>query len=227
MLGRRSNLPPREIASPPKTGARNDTNRASDSISLKERGGVLFIFNFISIAEAADDIRDVKPPVDLPPNYFYLYLLLAGLLLLGIVWLMRRLLKPQPKVIKKKPEAPPRPPWEIAYENLEKLRAERLIESGQIKEYYIRLSDIVRRYIEDRFSVHAPDMTTEEFLFSLKDHVALTDAQKSFLKDFMSHCDMIKFARHTATASEMQQSFDLAKRLVDETKVMTTRNNAK
>ncbi len=166
-----------------------------------------------------DDIRDVKPPVDLPPNYFFLYAILIGLLVLGGILLIRRFLKPRKKEIKRQPPGPVKTPWEIAYENLEKLLAQKLIEQGMVKEYYIQLSDIVRRYLEDRFSIRAPEMTTEEFLISLKSHSALPVDQKSFLKDFMNQCDMIKFARHPATAEEMELSYILAKRLVDETKI--------
>ena len=81
--------------------------------------GIFQIFNFISIAAYADDIRDVKSPVDLPPNYSFLYMLLAGLLLFGIILGIRRFLKPRPKTIKKKLEGPVKSPWEIAYESLD------------------------------------------------------------------------------------------------------------
>lgn len=121
---------------------------------------------------------------------------------------------------KKKPSEtviPPRPPWEIAYESLKKLAEENLVSQGMIKEFYIRLSNIVRYYIENRFSVKAPDMTTEEFLFSLKGADWLSASQKEALKGFLNCCDMVKFAKYASHDQEIQESFALAKRLVDET----------
>src|SRR5207245_506058 len=64
------------------------------------------------------------------------------------------------------PSAPRRPPHEIAAAELERLRGRRLVEHGAFKEYYSALSDIVRRYLEDRFKLRAPEMTTEEFLLA-------------------------------------------------------------
>ena len=47
---------------------------------------------------------------------------------------------------------------------LNRLRAQGLIEQGQFEDYYVQLSSIVRHYLEDRFHLRAPEMTTEEFL---------------------------------------------------------------
>ncbi|MEI6217745.1 MAG: BatD family protein [bacterium] len=59
------------------------------------------------------------------------------------------------------------PPHEVAYRRLEELVREDLVGKGQIKLFYQRISDILRHYIEDRFGLHAPERTTEEFLYEL------------------------------------------------------------
>ena len=61
-----------------------------------------------------------------------------------------------------------KPAHVIAYEELSKIRAQDLPGKGLVKEYYFCLSDIVRRYLEGRFSYRAPEMTTEEFLNDIK-----------------------------------------------------------
>ena len=163
-----------------------------------------------------EDIRDVKPPVDFPSNYFLLFLILflllgAGLVFLAVLFIRRNRAR-------KGKTSPPLPPWTVAYERLEKLKAAHLSEAGRIKEYYTILSDITRRYIEDRFNIRAPEMTTEEFLISLKTSGVLSLPQKEALKDFLQSCDMVKFAKHAPGYKEMDESFSSTRRLVDETK---------
>ncbi len=160
-------------------------------------------------------LRDVKSPVDFPPGYFFLYVFLFVIIVVAGILLIRFFIR---KFAKKKTEAlVPPSPWEVAYESLAKLKDDNLLAQSRIKEYYIRLSGIVRHYIEDRFDVKAPEMTTEEFFFSLKTAQCLSGAQKDALKEFLNCCDMVKFAKYASNDREIEQSFVSAKRLVDET----------
>ena len=59
-----------------------------------------------------------------------------------------------------------------------------------------RVSEVVRTYLEERFGLHAPDRTTEEFLGELATSVALESRHKALLADFLTGCDLVKFARH-------------------------------
>ena len=58
--------------------------------------------------------------------------------------------------------------YDTAWEQLGGAQGQDLISQGKIKEYHIEISDIIRRYLEGRFSLNAPEMTTEEFLNSLR-----------------------------------------------------------
>lgn len=165
----------------------------------------------------AEDIRDIKPPVEFPPDYFLWLVLLAALILAGIAFWFRVLI-PRAKQ-PKKVFVPPKSPHQIALERLTALEQESLPYKGQFKEYYSQLSDIVRRYMEDRFYIRAPEMTTQEFLWSLNDAVELNDVHKKLLKDFLSSCDMVKFARYGPTIKETEESFQLALKLVNETSI--------
>ncbi len=170
----------------------------------------------ITIAAFAEDIRDIKPPVSFPVNYVFLIILVSILSLIICVFLggyiYRRLRE------KKSLSMPPRKtPSEIAYEALENLKARDLPATGKVREYYFELSNIVRRYIEDKFSIKAPEMTTEEFLSSLKESDTLSDSHKNLLKDFLNLCDIVKFARYGPDKKEIDQSFNAAKKIVDET----------
>jgi len=169
---------------------------------------------FVNHLVFAEDIRDIKPPLSLGFNFWTWLVLLFILILLavGIWYFLKR------KKQKKAPELSPRPAHEIALERLDLLRKKNLAEKGMIKEFYVELSDIVRRYIEARFSFRAPEMTTEEFLFILRHASVLSDKEKELLKVFLMHCDMVKFAKYRPTAVEIEQSLKSAEDFIVRTK---------
>ncbi|MFH0732366.1 MAG: hypothetical protein V2A72_05545 [Candidatus Omnitrophota bacterium] len=174
-----------------------------------------------AIAFAAD-IKDIKPPIlrhpaSLPKNYFLLFVV-AALLLAAILLFMRYLRKRKLKAQTQNSVQIKRPAHEIAYEALQALKLKNLPGQGRIKEYYIELSWIARIYIENRFNIRAPEMTTEEFLFFLRESEVLSGAHKNLLKEFLTLCDIVKFAKYAPLQNQIDDSFDAAKRLVDETK---------
>jgi len=111
-----------------------------------------------------------------------------------------------------------KPAHEIAYARLRALVAEDLVEAGRIKEFYERISGILRYYIEDRYDLHAPERTTEEFLFELQGTEVLAAADKKVLEEFLTHCDLVKFAKHAPTTEQIQRTFDLVKDFVERTR---------
>ena len=110
-----------------------------------------------------------------------------------------------------------RPAHEIAYEILRRLAEDKLIEEGRIKEFYERLSDCLRHYIEHRFSLRAPERTTEEFLIELKYSEALAAEYRNDLKLFLEHCDLVKFARYEPSADQITGTLKMVEDFVDKT----------
>ena len=113
--------------------------------------------------------------------------------------------------------APPRPPWELAYQRLQELDERELAKAGKFGPYYVDLSAILRYYIEDRFSLHAPEQTTPEFIGAAASSGVLSDAQQGLLAGFLRHCDRVKFAQYVPTENEMEHSFATVLQFVDET----------
>ncbi len=111
-----------------------------------------------------------------------------------------------------------RPAHELAYARLRALVAEQLVEAGKIKEFYDRISGILRHYIEDRFDLRAPERTTEEFLAELRSADTLSPSHKEMLGEFLMHCDLVKFAKHEPAAEQIQQTFDLVKDFIEKTR---------
>ena len=110
-----------------------------------------------------------------------------------------------------------KPAHEAAYDRLRRLVSQDLVKQGRIKEFYTGLSDILRIYIENRFGLHAPERTTEEFLEELGSGDMLENGHKSLLRDFLVHCDMVKFAEYQPDSGQIQTTFDACKRFISET----------
>ncbi len=161
------------------------------------------------------DIRDIKAPEAMPRNLRPWYVAggaLAVLLAGVLVWRRLRARRRRAAVV-----SLPRPAHEVATEALRALRARRLPELGEWKEFYSALSGIVRRYLEDRFQVRAPEMTTEEFLAVTARGGGLEDGHRALLGDFLVESDLVKFARHVPVLGDAERAFTAAERFVGET----------
>lgn len=185
---------------------------ATNEISVTIKG-------VIGEGEAADDIKDILPPVDVPVKYKRLIQWavagLAIMFLTGIVFGLIHKFRKRPKV---SVPVVRRLPHEVAYELLADLLREDLISEGLVKEYYYRITDILRHYIEDRFGLLAPERTTEEFLAEMVHTNKLEDRHKLLIQEFLEHCDMVKYAKYGPSGIEVQETYDIAKRLIDETR---------
>ena len=159
-------------------------------------------------------IADIEDVVDMPTKMVWWRILPVVAVLGGIVglWLYFR---------RKKTIAAVRifkPAHEIAYARLQLLVQQDLIKAGRVKEFYEGVSDILRHYIEDRFELRAPERTTEEFLFEIRDTGILSEGDRKALMEFLTHCDLVKFAKHSPTNEQIQHTFDLAKNFIEQTK---------
>ncbi len=203
-------------------------------MNMKQKAPAIFLWNFIiffaSVACADDNavvasegLRDVRSPVYFPFNYFFLVIILFLVLvacLAGYIYLRRKW--------KDGTAALPvdnRLPWEIAYDQLDQLARSSYLQEGRFKEYYSELSGIIRYYFENRFKIRAPEMTTEEFLWSLERSRELSAVHKETLKKFMTSCDIIKFAKHIPRVEEAEESFLFARQLIEETKIVDAAPN--
>ena len=168
--------------------------------------------------EQASGIKDIKGPYSMN-NYMYLYIILAVIAVIAIIIALIMYMKKKKAA---KEIIIPRPPaHETALKALRELMEKDYIRTGNIQEYYFELSNIVRHYLEDRFSMQAPEMTTEEFLVLLRDTDKLNADQKALLRQFLAHCDMVKFAKHLPDEHEIESSYEHAKRLIEQTKEIT------
>jgi hypothetical protein len=159
---------------------------------------------------AATDIHGIKPPIVIPNYWLWLWVALAVLAVAAVaitvfvLW-RRKAGQPAPVLFI--------PPHERARQKLREALA--LID--QPKPFCILVSDTARLYLEERFDFRAPERTTEEFLYELQATDLLLPEQKTSLGEFLSVCDMVKFARYEPGLPELQALHDSATRLIDET----------
>lgn len=160
--------------------------------------------------------RDIKGLARWPaafPRWIKVLLLIAVLASAAAMALARVLRKPRTILH----HAPPPPPHEVALAALRNLRSKGWIESGNVEAFYVELSGIVRRYIEDRFNLRAPERTTEEFIREAASSRLLTPDHQLLTRDFLEQCDLVKFAKHRPASPEMRAGYAAAEQLVLET----------
>lgn len=163
-----------------------------------------------SATVSTNALRDIKPPVEIPTGWAWA-MWIVGIVLLSVLvyWAWRYWQKRQGQIA-----TPPVIPAHIrAKQKLE--QALRLL--AQPREFCIIVSDTIRYYLEERFTFRAPERTTEEFLYELRQTNLLTPDQKDSLGEFLKSCDLVKFARYEPGEPELRALHDSALRLVEET----------
>lgn len=183
--------------------------RAQKDWAVKKTEAIgIIVESILAKQDRAIDIKDIKGPI-----HFYqinLGFVIAALMISSFSVLLF-------VIYMRNKSAPLKLPYETALEELEGISG-LLARTGNVKEYYIRVSDCVRQYIERAFKIKAPGMTTEEFLNSLKNSDNLSLSRKDLLKPFLGACDLVKFAKYTPTRSEIDAILTTAKNFIEETK---------
>ena len=159
---------------------------------------------------AVADIRDIKPPVEIPTGLEWLWWTLAALTVIVIALLLWRWLRKRKANVYVPPPVP-------AHIRAKQKLAEALALISQPKPFVTAVSDTARTYLEERFNFRAPERTTEEFLRELSGTDLLVTAQKDSLGNFLNSCDLVKFAKYEPGEKELHELHGSALRLVEET----------
>jgi hypothetical protein len=142
-------------------------------------------------------IYDIKAPFGISLSLMEILPWILLLLLLGfIAWYLSRYYK-QKKAGQPVFESrnPPEPSHAIAIRELRRLKSESLWQKGMVKEYYTRLTEILRRYIENRFGITAMEQTSSEIIRELRHNDDMAKDVILLLDQCFSIADLVKFAR--------------------------------
>jgi hypothetical protein len=116
-------------------------------------------------------------------------LVLVGLLVFGIVWYLRR-----------RPAGPPPSPRMIAMRELDLLRPQ--VATLDPYAFSVKVSDILRTFIEAQYGLRAAHQTSPEFLASMAESREFSDKDRELLAQFLERCDLIKFAHIDASSTD-------------------------
>lgn len=163
------------------------------------------------LVEGDTNLRDIKPQVDLPLAERWL-LILPIMMLLGFfaTVIIRRLRRVVPFVDN-------RTPHERALDDLALVAEMGLPENGRFKEHYTTISDTLRRYVSQRYSLDVLERTTVEVQRMIRQTDIPADAARELIK-VLQESDMVKFADITPRISDAYLVLDVAKQFVEYTK---------
>ncbi len=167
-------------------------------------------------------IKDIKAPKQAPLSFAEIWpYLLTALLVLVLGFIAYRYWQKQknkPKEAKVAPAKPREPAHIIALRDLEKLKEDKVWQSGAHKEYYSRLTEIVRTYIEYRFQIPALEQTSDEIISALKLQGEMDTETVQKMALCFSNADLVKFAKMHPLPEDNERDMRSAFYFVEHTK---------
>ena len=146
--------------------------------------------------------------------WLILLVIVAGAIIFYVIYRKKHGKSPIP-MIKIKPE---RPAHEIAFENLERIRNEKIWSRGQVKEYHVQLTDTIRNYLDNRYGIDAEQMTTSEILDMCNTTIPIDNEDKMRLRQMLELADSVKFAKFQPLQGDNDLSLRNAFDFVEHTK---------
>lgn len=188
-----------------------DTIWSVDSMLLK--------VGTFDIDTATMDIHDIRRPIDAPMKFGemsgYLIWGIVALAIVGaLVWYLFTRRKGLTILGTPKPTVPPHVE---AIQALESLHHQKLWQNNRYKIYYTGITDILRRYIERRYGIAAPDMITPDIIEALRGEEIPEHNFEKFVH-ILQVSDLVKFAKFTPEPDENEEIYTDAYFFVEATK---------
>jgi hypothetical protein len=173
--------------------------------------------------DTTKDFRDLKPPLSISlttaeilAGTAILLLLVTGAYAGYRYWRKRRANRGRAGA---SPPVPERPAHVIALEQLAALKEKKLWQRGQVKEFYSEITEIFRRYLENRYAMTAMEETSDEILAGMRQRrfpAPMLDEAERILR----RADLVKFAKYQPVASENEEMFTVVGDIVEKTRIV-------
>ncbi|MCK5135478.1 MAG: hypothetical protein KAR19_06780 [Bacteroidales bacterium] len=171
--------------------------------------------------DTTQQIKPIKPPINTPLTFKevlpWIALGMGGwmlaTLIIALAWMYRQRSK-DPKIFAIKPQEPAHV---IAFRELDRLKEEKIWESGQIKQFYTRLTEITRHYIERQYGIPAMERTTGEILDAFRKSNIEDSLLDEMLKELLELSDLVKFAKEDPLPVDNQTNLNAAYLFVQKT----------
>ncbi len=176
-------------------------------------------FNTIEIDTTAN-VKDIKSPIEFPLTFdeilpYILYSVLGVIVLILIYFIIKRIKrKPKKEIIRYDASIPADLE---AIEALKNLENEKLWQKSFFKEYYTKLTDILRTFIHRRYDINSFEMTSDEILNDLENKDVSMDAF-NMLKEIFTISDLAKFARMEPISNENTEAIEKSYKFINLTK---------
>jgi hypothetical protein len=159
-----------------------------------------------------NDIKVNMQPVWIYPSFrtvaLWTAMAAAGV---GLLFLLAKLLRK----VRRQVQLMRMSPRERALTELAELMAKDLIRKDRVKDFYLELTMIVRRYIERAHAIRAPEQTTEEFLAAVSRDPRFSREVVAKLKAFLEAADLVKFAAHRPPEPDIRRSTGTAREYIE------------
>ncbi|GEM_PF-339104 len=158
------------------------------------------------------NIYDIKDPFSIPLGFMEIlpWILLVVAIALLSWYLVRYYKRRKPGESEMERAEPAEPAHVIALRELKQLKSDSLWQKGYIKDYYSRLTEIVRIYIERRFGILAMERTSDEIIEELNKSNSVEPEVIDLLKECFSLADLVKFAKGQPGEAEHETSLNTA-----------------
>ncbi len=191
-------------------GVRVDTLFASEPLHLQVQ--------MMPVDTAQKTIYDIKQPLKAPLKLgevggYSLAGLGVAAAVAGLVLLLLLRLRKRKQTTEERRE----PPHVVAIRHLEMLHNQKLWQNGKIKEYYTRLTEILREYLAGRYGVGAMEMTSDEILSAMK-AAEIEPKHTANLGALLAESDLVKFAKYTPSEESHEEYYNMVYYFVEESK---------
>ena len=193
-----------------KTG--NDT-----TLQTVKTNSVNFTVHTVAV-QPDEEIKDIKEPIKIPLDWktILLYLLII-LAIAALAYFLYKRYKKKLEGKEKIEEATPRiPSYLTALNGLHQLEEEELWQKGRVKEYHSRITEIIRKYFEERFYLPALELTTTEAMKRLKERYDTTEILQT-TEEFLNNADLVKFAKYNPVPDLNKEMMKQAYQIVEKT----------
>jgi hypothetical protein len=193
-----------------------DTHEEAAPRTLESRPLNIIARSVVGVNADPSEFRDIKGAAEMPTEPAWkLWALLGGgaalLMTLAVTAILLARMRREPRI------EPPLAPHEWALRELGAIERDQLIEQRAFEPFYVRLSAVVRGYLERRFGLMAPERTTDEFLHEARRSRLLRDEQRELLGEFLRAADMVKFAKHEPMEMDCREALASARSFVEQT----------